>query len=142
MFNLLQPTQGGSVEKVLGLFVCLILIGLLAFFQYKKCDSVIKSRYSNGLIIGYSVAGICATLFCILGSNIILTSEPNIGLIVVAVFMVILPSIGAVYTAFVPILAIVKTLLKQVKMNYPAMIFSCLAIICAITSVVMLIVVF
>lgn len=142
MYNLLQPTQGGSVEKVLGLFVCLILIGLLAFLQYKKCNNIIKSRYSNGLIIGYSIACICATLFCILGSNIMLTSEPNIALIMVAVFMVIFPSIGAVYTAFVPILAIVKTLLKQVKMNYPAMIFSCLAIICAITSVVMLIVVF
>ena len=142
MINLLNPTQGGSVEKVIGLFVVLIVIGLLIFFQYKKCDRIIKCRFSNALIISYSIACVVAMIFVILGSYIILTTEPNIGLIVVAVFMVLLPSVGSIYLAFVPILAIIKMFIGQIRLNLVAMIFSCIALMACITSIIMLIVVF
>ena len=141
MINLLNPMKGGSVEKVIGLFVVLIVIGLLIFLQYKKCDRIIKCRFSNGLIISYSIACIGAMIFVILGSYIILTTEPNIGLIVVAVFMVLLPSVGAIYLAFVPILAIIKMFIGQIRLNLTAMIFSCIALMACITSIIMLIVV-
>ena len=142
MINLLTPTKGGSVEKVIGLFICLIIIGLLCYFQYKKCDRIIKSRYSSGLIISYSVASIFAMIFVILGSHIMLTTEPNIGLIVVAVFMVLIPSVGTVYLAFVPILSIIKTALRQLRFNLVAMIFSCLSILSCITCLIMIFLVF
>lgn len=140
MNNLLQPTKGGIVEMILGRTILVIILGLLAFFTYKKSDHIIKCKFSNALIIGYSVVCSIFSVFVILGAYVMLTSEPNIALIIVAVFMLIFPSAVVLFTCFVPILAIIKTILRKVKLNLVAIIFASIASLGAIASVVLLII--
>ena len=142
MFNFLASNQNVIFEKFIGLLIVVVLIGFLLFVNYKKCDYIIKSSFSNWLIIFYSIACIILASLVIWGSNIMLTSEPNLGLVIVGVFMVVVPSGGAIYVSFLPILALIKTVLRKSKLKPITIVFACVATLSAIATIIMLFIVF
>ena len=133
MTNLLSSFNSETILSALGYILAFILV--FAVFY-------IRRKYPNLTKVIDSIICVLLTLVVMLGVKIVVTSKPDLALIMVIIFLIIVPCAIVFVTSLKHANYLIKTIFKRQEINVIVIIFSILTIICLIVCVINLFYVF